>query len=176
MALAYIGDVSLPLGGHELTFLTQVSCPHGRPAPGCVAGRQVRAVASPLAGGELYTSRLVFRQAQLAGVSAGYMNDAYATPSGSALTVTTIHTQAHSFGDILSVIQVSADTGRQLRVLFRETTSSGMSYQYFSADPTDRYLMFDAGSSSEAINGWIYHGQLVPLTPQDGDSVFYQSW
>jgi hypothetical protein len=55
-------------------------------------------------------------------------------------------------------------------------TGSGFSYQLFSSDPSGRFLLLDVGPTSGAVNGWIDHGQLVRLTPPDGDNIFYEIW
>ena len=108
------------------------------------------------------------------GQSTGYVNDALVTPDGSAVSVAVIHSGARS--TLVRVIQVSARTGKQLRVVYQVNTGNGMSYQYFSTDPTGRYMMLDAGPSSQSHNGWIYHRQLVALKPYDGGNVNWQTW
>jgi hypothetical protein len=55
-------------------------------------------------------------------------------------------------------------------------TGHGFSYQFFSADPSGRYLLLDAGPASGTVNGWIEDGRLVQLTPADGTNVFYETW
>jgi hypothetical protein len=175
MVLADINNLSLTSNGRELAFTTQVRCPTGLAPHACQRGQQVRAVSPALAGGRLTSSTLVFRAAELPRASSGYVNDALLNPAGSAVNVAVIHTPDRG-GTVVVVVQASVRTGRQLRVLYRVDTGNGMSYQFFSADPTGRYLMLDAGSSAESNNGWIYHGHLVPLTPYDGNSVFWQAW
>ena len=174
MTVTGIGDVSLTADGRELAFMTRVKC--AAHAPGCVAGDEVRAVSPAIQGGQLTSSQLIFRNSQLRGLSAGYVNDAFLDPSGSALTVLTYHSPARGTGTIESVVQVSATTGRQLRVLYRVDTQNGMSYQYCSMDPSGRFVMLGAGSSTQPVNGWIYHQRLIPLTPYDAHSIIYQAW
>jgi len=77
----------------------------------------------------------------------------------------------------IDVVEVSASTGAKLRLLFQENTGQGVFYRFVSADPSARFLLFDAGRPTGAIpNGWIDHGRLVPLTPADGSNVFYEAW
>jgi hypothetical protein len=77
----------------------------------------------------------------------------------------------------IDVVQVSASTGRQVRVLFQENTGNGVFYRLFSSDPSGRFMILDAGPPQGAIlNGWIDHGRLVLLKPADGSSVFQESW
>jgi hypothetical protein len=55
-------------------------------------------------------------------------------------------------------------------------TGHGFSYQFFSADPSGRYLLLDAGPASGTVKGWIEDGRLIQLTPADGTNVFYETW
>jgi hypothetical protein len=173
MVLSGVGDLSLTSNGRELAFLASAKCPAGT-STGCTKGRQLRAVSPALAGGELASSRLVFRPAELRGLSSGYVNDVLLSPGGSALTVGVIHSGAQD--TTVSVVQVSASTGRQLRVLYRVDTGTGMSYEFMSMDPAGRYVMINTGSSAEPHNGWIHRGRLVALSPYDGRNVYYQTW
>jgi hypothetical protein len=175
LVLAYVGDLSLTSDGRELAFLTDTKCPAVTAKKGCTRAREIRAVSPALAGGQLTSSRFLFRGTELRGQSTGYINDAGITPDGSALTIAVIHSAGRG-STLVRVIQVSARTGQQLRVVYQVDTGNGMSYRYFSSDPAGRYLMLDAGPSSESHNGWIYHGRLVALKPYDGDNVRWQTW
>jgi hypothetical protein len=169
MIFTAVDWVSLTANGHELAFQAFVHCLH-RGHAGCQAGFETREV-TPTLGGELTSSRMLLDQSHLAGQPA--LECVMITPNGSALTLVTVDFLAH--GQVVSVVQVSPVSGRQLAVLYR-VTGEWPSYRYVSADPTGRYLMIDAGGRTEPVNGWIYHGKLIPLTPRDGMYVRYQAW
>jgi hypothetical protein len=167
-----ISDLSLTSDGRELVFLAVTKCIQ---SPRCEpTGEEVRALSPAANGGQLDSGQLLLQQSALSGLSAGYINGAVVSPDGSALAVVVMHSGPRS--DTASVIQVSAATGRQTRVLYQVPTGSGFSYQFFSSDPSGRYLLLDVGPTSGAVNGWIDHGQLVRLTPPDGDNTFYEIW
>src|SRR5215468_397809 len=81
-----------------------------------------------------------------------------------------------SANNIVSVVQVSAATGRQLSVRYQVDTGDGFLYRFFSADPSGRYLLLDVGPISGTVNGWIDDGRLVQLTPANGTKVLYEAW
>ena len=167
-----ISGLSLTSDGRELVFLAVTQCIRN---PRCEpTGEEVRALTPAAGGGQLGSGRLLLRQSALSGLSAGYINGALVSPDGSALAVVIMHSGPQS--DTTSVIQFSAATGRQTRVLYRMPTGNGFSYRFFSSDPSGRYLLLDVGPASGAVNGWIDHGQLVRLTPPDGNNVFYELW
>ena len=153
-----ISDLSLTSDGRELVFLAVTKCIQN---PRCEpTGEQVRALSPAANGGQLDSGQLLLRQSALRGLSAGYINGAVVSPDGSALAVVIMHSGPQS--DTTSVIQYSAVTGRQTRVLYQVSTGSGFSYRFFSSDPSGRYLLLDVGPTSGAVNGWIDHGQLSP--------------
>jgi hypothetical protein len=167
-----ISDLSLTSDGRELVFLAVTKCIQN---PRCEpTGEEVRALSPATSGGQLDSGQLLLQQSALSGLSAGYINGAVVSPDGSALAVVIMHSGAQS--DTTSVVQFSAVTGRQTRVLYRVPTGSGFSYRFFSSDPSGRYLLLDVGPTSGVVNGWIDHGQLVRLTPPDGGNIFYEIW
>jgi hypothetical protein len=167
-----ISDLSLTSDGRELVFLAVTKCVQN---PRCEpTGEEVRALSPATNGGQLDSGQVLLQQSALSGLSAGYINGAVVSPDGSALAVVIMHSGPQS--DTTSVVQFSAVTGRQTRVLYRVPTGSGFSYRFFSSDPSGRYLLLDVGPTSGAVNGWIDHGQLVRLTPPDGDNIFYEIW
>jgi hypothetical protein len=167
-----ISDLSLTSDGRELVFLAVTKCIR---SPRCEpTGEEVRALSPATNGGQLDSGQLLLQQSALRGLFAGYINGAVVSPDGSALAVVIMHSGPQS--DTTSVVQFSAVTGRQTRVLYQVPTGSGFSYQFFSSDPSGRYLLLDVGPTSGAVNGWIDHGQLVRLTPPDGDNIFCESW
>jgi type IV secretory pathway VirB2 component (pilin) len=167
-----ISDLSLTSDGRELVFLAVTQCIQN---PRCEpTGEEVRALSPAASGGQLDSGQLLLQQSALTGLSAGYINGAVVSPDGSALTLVIMHSGPQS--DTASVVQFSAATGRQTRVLYQMPTGNGFSYQFFSSDPSGRYLLLDVGPTSGEVNGWIDYGQLVPLTPPDGDDIFYETW
>lgn len=51
----------------------------------------------------------------------------------------------------------------------------GFSYQFVSADPSGRHVLFDAGTTRTGVNGWIDRGKLIRLRPA-GNNVFSGAW
>jgi len=100
------------------------------------------------------------------------------TPDGSALIVVVLHSpRGSSTPGTIDVVKVSATTGAKLRVLFQENTGQGVFYRFFSADPSTRFMILNAGPPNGVThNGWIDHGRLVKLAPANGANVFYEAW
>ena len=175
MALS-AGDPSLTADGRELVYLATPRCIRGHCQPTGngqeVLGAQPRGrgrtaeqqpapgpAVRPRAAGFGVPRRRPGERQWLERICAG---DEQPAPGGS----TTV-----------SVVKVSAATGRPLRVVYRVPTGNGFSFRFFSADPFRRYLLLDAGPPSGAMpNGWIYHRHLLPLSPRDGTNVFYETW
>ncbi len=79
-------------------------------------------------------------------------------------------------GDV-SIAQVSAATGKQVRFVFRLHTGEGLSYRTFASDPSVRHFILVAGPAGGPIsNGWIHHGRLISLKPRDGTNVLWEGW
>ncbi len=170
------GDLSFTADGRELAYLATPRCVHG-PCTPTGSGEEVRVVSPAAQGGSLASSRLLLRQSSLAPLGTSYLDGAIISPDGSHVTVLVMNTPAGGPPiNTISVVQVSATTGRQTGVSFRMDTGSGFSYRLFGADPSGRHLLLDAGPPSGAVNGWIDRGQLIPLTPRDGDNVFAEAW
>jgi hypothetical protein len=174
MALG-VNDLSLTADGRELVYLAIPRCIGGYCKP-TGNGEEVRALSPAAAGGQLSSSRLLARQSALVPLSSGYLDGALVSANGASLDV--LEMQSPGRGPTtVSVVKVSATTGRPLRVLYRVRTGSGFSFRFFSSDPFRRYLILDAGPpSGPMLNGWIYHQHLFPLTPADGSNVVYEAW
>jgi hypothetical protein len=170
-----VGDLSLTADGRELAFLGTPQCIKG-PCRPTGNGEEVRAVSPAARGGNLSSSRLLLRQSALMRLTAGYINDAVISPGGSSVTVVEMITPGGSAHSTVSVAEVSATTGRQLRVRYRVDTGDGFLYRFFSSDPSGRYLLLDVGPASGTANGWIDDGRLVQLTPANGTSIFHEAW
>jgi hypothetical protein len=172
-----IGDPSFARDGRELAFRAEPSCVKGTAGAACRApGIEVRAVSPATAGGALSQSRVLVRQSRLGSKESSFINDAFISPDGSAVTVADIYqaSGAHHPGSV-SVLTVSAATGRRTALVYSRRIGGNWSYQFMSSDPTGRFVLLDAGPGSSPVNGWIDHGKLVPLKPA-GSDVFYEAW
>ena len=175
MALS-AGDPSLTADGRELVYLATPRCIRGHCQP-TGNGQEVRALSPAAAGGQLSSSRILARQSALVPLASGYLDGALVSASGSSVFVLEMNSPPRGGSTTVSVVKVSAATGRPLRVVYRVPTGNGFSFRFFSADPFRRYLLLDAGPPSGAMpNGWIYHRHLLPLSPRDGTNVFYETW
>jgi hypothetical protein len=166
------GHFTFTGNGHELKFVGAARCPQAKRF-GC---EELRAVSPGTAGGQLDSSRLLLRLSALARSPAEYIEPAIITTGGSTLTAVVQRNENSVSSQSLWVIQYSAATGRQLRVLYRLPTGNGFSYGFLSSDPTGRHLLFDAGPASGQVNGWIDHGQLIRLKPAYGNFIAYETW
>ncbi len=175
---AQIGDLSWARHGRELVFEARVTCPPGGAAGQCVSGQQWRVLRHPATGGQLASSKLLVLKSQFTGHALGYINDSMITPDGSALIVVALHSPrgASTPGNI-DVVKVDPATGHPIRVLLQLNTGNGVSYEFFSSDPSGRFMILDAGPPQGANpNGWIDHGRLALLTPANGRNVVYEAW
>lgn len=169
-------DISFTADGRELAFLAVPRCVHG-PCRPTGNGEEVRAVSPAAQGGSLASSRLLLRQSSLTSLGTGYLDGAVISPDGSSVSVVVMDTPAGGPPDnTISVVQVSAATGRQTGVSYRTDTGNGFSYRLFGADPSGRYLLLDAGPTSGTVNGWIDRGRLIQLAPATGDAIFSEAW
>jgi hypothetical protein len=168
-------DLSFAHGGRELAFLVRPRCA-GAPDPAScrAAGEEIWAVSPAARGGLLASSRLLLRQAQLMPPSASFIDGAVITPDGGTLTVVLIQDLQQQ--SAISVIQVSAVTGRHRRVLYQVRTGNGFLFGFFSADPSGRYFLLNAGPSGGSVNGWIDDGRLIQLQPADGTNILAEVW
>ena len=170
------GALSFTADGRELAFLAFPRCIQG-PCTPTGNGEEVRAVSPAAQGGSLASSRLLLRQSSLAPLGTSYLDGAIISPDGSTVTVLVMNGPARGqLRTTISVVQVSAATGRQTGVSYRVDTGNGFSYRLFGSDPSGRYLLLNAGPTSGMVNGWIDHGRLIQLTPANGDNVLSETW
>jgi hypothetical protein len=140
---------------------------------------QVRALDPAARGGRLDSGRLLLRQS----ARYPYIASAAISPDGATITALMLHgsVRASSPGtvpDHLSVVQISAATGRQLRVLYQRLTGPTFVWQ-LSPDASARQWLLDGvdvygggdgprSPSRLGFNGWIGNGRLHQLQPADG--------
>ena len=170
-----VGDMSLTADGRELAFLTQPRCvpPAGASKCHVAGGQEVRALSLTTQGGKVNDSRLLVKQSSLMRIAIGYINAAVISPDGSLVAMAEVGWPAGN----ISVVQVSAATGKQVSVVYRLHTGDGFSYRAFAADPAVRYFILAAGPPDGAIpHGWIAHGKLHRLRPFDGSKVSWEVW
>lgn len=166
--MSFTGD------GTELVLM-EARCHRNHTQENC-SGRndtQVRAYSPAAGGGSLEKGRIL-----LNAPARTSLDNAFISPDGSALTGTQINCPKHGTCT-LSVARVSVSTGRVIRVLYRTRTGTpfeGVFLRFFSADPSVRYLILDAGAGNARLNGWIDHGKLVPLAPANGNAANNEVW
>jgi hypothetical protein len=172
-----ISDLSFARDGRELAFRASPRCLKGAAGAACRApGIEVRAVSPATAGGPLGHSQVLVRQARLGSKANSYINDAFITPDGSSVIVADLYGETGESGQARVTVQtVSAATGRRTGLLYRQLTGDGWSYRLMSIDPTGRFVLLDAGRSSNTLNGWINHGKLDRLQPAGGN-VAAEAW
>jgi len=168
------GSLSLTADGRELMYIAYPRCIRGRCTP-TGNGQEIRALRPAAQGGQQGSSQLVARQAALARLPSSYLDGAIVSPTGASVNVVLVNSPGQGPTSV-SVVRISAATGRPARLLYRVVTGNGFSFQFFSSDPSGRYLMLDTGPSSAAVNGLIYHRKLIRLTPAAGGNVSYETW
>lgn len=179
-ALQFAGGRSLSLNqeGTELVVL-EARCHRQGDLANCPGHDdvQVRAYAPAMRGGSLEYGQVLLQPSALrpAGASPA---QAFISPDGA--TLTTVLVSCPKRGSCtLSEAQLAPGTNRVRRVLYRVHTGTafqGVFERFASIDPTGRFLILDAGAGAKRVNGWIDHGQLVPLTPADGNDPIYEAW
>jgi hypothetical protein len=157
--------------GRELVFVGIKRC---NPSPHSATCRTLRAVSTASPGGQLDSSRLLLPLSALLRSRGDYVNNVIVSPDGATLTVAVVRSPGRGQSQIL--VERFSATGRLLRVLFRMRTGNGFFYRFVNADPSGRYLLFNAGPTTASVNGWIDHGRLIPLVPADGSNVFSEAW
>jgi hypothetical protein len=100
-----------------------------------VNAKEVRAVSPAGQGGNLSSSRLLLRQSALVRLATGYIDGAVISPDGSSVAVVEMNIPGGSTDNVVSVVQVSATTGKQLSVRYQVDTGNGFSYQFSAPTP-----------------------------------------
>jgi hypothetical protein len=147
------------------------------------AGRiaEVREIDLASGGGRVSGGRLLLRQSALF----PYIAQALISPDGSTITALVLKggiVGSKQLGGIypenMSVEQISAATGRKLRVLYRRSLgdtgeiNGAPAPLLLSNDASGQHLMLNVGlcvgRCTDGFNGWIHDGRLIPLQPADG--------
>jgi hypothetical protein len=171
-------DLSFTSNDRQLVVLESL-CPRTRYQSDCSghADMQLRAYSPAAAGGSLAAGRVLLDQSALRPARTS-LSDAFITQDGFAATAVLIRCPRHGTCT-LSAVRMSVATGRVLRVLYQTRTGTafqGVFERFFSADPSGRYLILDAGAGRARLNGWIDHGKLTRLVPADGSAPGYETW
>jgi hypothetical protein len=132
-------------------------------------------------GGRLDSGRLLLRQS----ARYPYIAAALISPDGGTLTALVMHgppqRQGLGLGMVpshLAVVQITAVTGRQLRVLYRRPLGPTGVWT-LSQDGAGAHWLLDGAAtyggggglrklSKQGYNGWISAGRLIPLKPATG--------
>jgi hypothetical protein len=179
-----VASLSWTGGRRELAVLGQWCrgvdpSPGGEGCPRWERRAELRAIspAGP-AGGGVVDGRLLLRQAPRT-----YLAQALVSPDGSVITAMVLRGRivgnpqiSGFFPANLSVVQVSAATGRPLGVIYRHylgdtSAESGPMSDPLTliADATGRHLILNGGicnlHCSNEFNGWLDGGRLIPLRP-----------
>jgi hypothetical protein len=147
------------------------------------AGRiaEVREIDLASGGGRVSGGLLLLRQSALF----PYIAQALISPDGSTITALVLRggiVGSKQLGGIypenMSVEQISAATGRKLRVLYRRSLgdtgeiNGAPAPLLLSNDASGQHLMLNVGlcvgRCTDGFNGWIHDGRLIPLQPADG--------
>jgi len=165
-----ISSISWGPGGGSLVFLGQWC--DGWLREICGTGpqfSQVRTLRVAPGGGRLSDGSALLSQS----ARYGYLAQALLSPDGKALTVVALGpaypARGHSVSQNLRVVRVPLRGAGRERLLYRGVLGPHPSVS-LSSDASGRHLLL-----AWARNGWIDHGRLHPLAPQDG-AVFTEAW
>jgi hypothetical protein len=169
-------DLSLSRDGQELAIAGVRYCPAGDHA--CHSpGPAMYEVSHATKGGDLGTGRLVYKQAQVMSSPDGGFINSYLSPDGRTAITAVVSGDGRPGSGYVSVVLVSASTGKPIRTLYKLPTGKSFFYWFVTMDPTGKYILFNAGpNTNKTRNGWIDNGKLVPLKPVIGTKVAYEAW
>lgn len=77
----------------------------------------------------------------------------------------------HAAADSASPVGVRGRASLQ-----RRRPHNGSFYRFLSADPSGRYLIFNAGRTSGTLNGSIDDERVIRLRPANGSNIRYETW
>ena len=172
--------------GQQLVFAWQRCYPMAVNDQTCEAashgGRRaagVREISTASPGGRLDSGRVLLRQS----ARYPYIASALISPDGQTITALVMHgsLEHQAPGTVprqLSVVQISAATGRQVRVLYQRPLGPTFYWTLSPDGPGTHWLLDGADSygggdgprnlSKLGYNGWISGGKLIPLQPATG--------
>ena len=179
-----LASLSWTADGQELAVLGEwcraASDPGGEGCPGSQRIAQLRAIdPAGRAGGCVLAGRLLLAQSP----RIPFLAQALISPDGSMVTAMVLRGRTVGnpsisgiFPQDLSVEQISASTGRQLRTLYQRSLGDTSSVSGPMADPltliadaSGNGLMLNGGicdlHCSNEFNGWLQAGRLIPLPP-----------
>lgn len=147
---------------------------------------EVWEISGVTAGGALHRGRPLLRQS----ARYPYIASAVISPDGQTITALVMHgqVQRQAPGTVpgkLAVVQISASSGRQLRVLYQRPLGPTSQWT-LSPDATGSHWLlagFDSYGNGDGppdqmnkgYNGWISNGRLIPLQPATG-SIAGEAW
>jgi hypothetical protein len=158
-------ELSLSPNGRELRFLAFI---------GDSQSLALAQVSPAGRGGSLRTAHALVHMHALASISY-----AQVSPDGSIVTVAGVAAASlpGAAGARVTVEQISVQTGKVIRVLFRSAIRNASSLAFrASSDPSGRYIIVVYGNLASSRNGWIDHGRLVPLTPAITAADLIETW
>ncbi len=167
--------------GRELVYLLYVTCLGGVGPPGSCkgAGEEVRALNPADQGSLPGSTTLLFNLDAVASPKNNNIQAAQVSPDGSEVTLvlqTNYPPSRKGPLGTISVLQVSARSGKVRHVLYRTTTSKTYpTVHFFSADPSGRYLLLGYDFGDGLISGWIDQGKLRAL-PHAGTQIGTEIW
>lgn len=179
-----VASLSWTADGRQLAFLGQWCPRFSANNESCgEAGRvaQLRSVDPVSGGGRLDSGPILLRQS----ARFPYIAQALISPDGQTITVIVLRGSVVGSPagtgltpDNLSVEQISAATGKLLRVLYRRHLGSTFEingvpdFLALTADGTGQQVMLNGGicvgHCTSGFNGWLHGGRLIPLQPADG--------
>jgi hypothetical protein len=187
-----ISSLSWTGNGRELVFLGETCGGGSVNSQACqlpVKGRTftttriIRALDPATRGGLLTSGPVLLRQS----ARVPHMVQALISPDGTTITAVVLTGKADGgfYPHNLTVEQISVATGKVTGVLYRRELGS-TDTTIISPDPialypdaTGRHWMLNSAvcgySCQSAFNGWLDHGELVPLQPSDG-KVVDETW
>jgi hypothetical protein len=140
------GSLSFAGQGRELAVFGSFACIR----QSCHAGYEMVAVSPAWRGGTLASGRVLFSGTP--GPTAAILS-----PDGKTAVLCVLRTDNR---DGPRIVSISAGTGKLIRVLL--TIGKG-DLDFVSVDPSGRHVLVVVGSSSNAFQGWIDNGKLIPV-------------
>jgi hypothetical protein len=178
-AIQFAGASTMSFSSAGQLTAVEARCHRTKYQSNCTGGNdvQVRAYSPAAGGGSLEHGKILFAPADFKtpGISLG---GALISRDDSTLTTIKIKGNGNATSD-LSIVRVAVATGRVLTALYEVNTGEPLGNVFlriFTADPSGRYLILDASAHGTRVNGWIDHGNLIPLSPANGNEPINEAW